>query len=47
MEDFKGQIRSHGGTRDFTTHESARRHADERAFIERELASANEKAWRW
>ena len=30
MEDFKGQIRSHGGTRDFTTHESARRHSDER-----------------
>ena len=44
MEDFKGQIRSHGGTRDFTTHESARRHSDERAFIERELASAREEA---
>ena len=44
MEDFKGEIRSGGGTRNFTTHESAERHRAERAFIERALESARETA---
>ena len=41
MPDFKGAIKHHAGERGhFTTQESARRHAADRAFIERELARA-------
>ena len=38
MSDFAGVIMHRGGR--FTTYESARRHAEERAFIEAELADA-------
>ena len=43
LSDFTGAIRHHGG-RDglFTTSESARRHSEERAFIERELDMAEQ-----
>ena len=40
MSDFDGWIRHERGTGRFTTYESARRHAEERAFIEDELADA-------
>ena len=43
LPDFKGAIRHYGGPKGlFTTQESARRHAAHRAFIERELARAEE-----
>ena len=38
ISDFAGAIRHRGGL--FTTHEASRRHAEERAFIENELAAA-------
>ena len=40
ISDFDGWIRHERGTGRFTTYESARRHAEERAFIEAELADA-------
>ena len=40
VSDFDGWIRNEQGTGRFTTYESARRHAEERAFIEAELADA-------
>ena len=40
ISDFDGWITHHGGTKRFTTYESARRHAEERAFIEDALAGA-------
>ena len=40
ISDFDGWILHEKGTGRFTTHESARRHAEERAFIEAELADA-------
>ena len=40
ISDFDGWITHRGGTKRFTTYESARRHAEERAFIEDELADA-------
>ena len=40
MPDFKGAIRHAGECGHFTTQESARRHAADRDFIERELARA-------
>ena len=40
MSDFAGQILHKGGTRRFTSYASARRHAEERRFIEAELAAA-------
>ena len=40
MDDFDGKIRHEAGTGRFTTYEAARRHAEERAFIEAELADA-------
>ena len=40
ISDFDGWIRQQRGTGRFTTYESARRHAEERAFIEYELADA-------
>ena len=40
ISDFDGWIRHEQGTGRFTTYESARRHAEERAFIEAELADA-------
>ena len=40
ISDFDGWITHHGGTERFTTYESARRHAEERAFIEDALAGA-------
>ena len=40
ISDFDGWIRHQQGTGLFTTYESARRHAEERAFIEAELADA-------
>ena len=42
ISDFNGAIRQCEGTRRFTTFESVRRHEAERAFIERELATATE-----
>lgn len=44
VSDFDGWILHRAGTGGFTTHESARRHAEDRAFIERELAAARETA---
>ena len=40
ISDFDGWIQHERGTGRFTTYESARRHAEERAFIEAELAHA-------
>ena len=40
ISDFDGWIQHEKGTGRFTTYESARRHAEERAFIEGELADA-------
>ena len=40
ISDFDGWIQHEQGTGRFTTYESARRHAEERAFIEAELADA-------
>ena len=42
LSDFDGWILHRTGTGRFTTHESARRHGEARAFIERELAAARE-----
>ena len=42
ISDFDGWILHRAGNGRFTTHESARRHAEDRAFIERELAAARE-----
>ena len=40
MSDFNGAILQRQRTRNFTTFESARRHVEDRAFIEHELAAA-------